>query len=129
MVNNVIKSSVFFLLLMLCLTACSPKEKLQEIDNKLGETLFNEKESPIEVIEKDDKNKQAIDNSGQPDDLTVSLKARIDDWLKANGYNRYGDKEGTFYTGGTPLFNEATGSSTERFDYILERIPDILDRI
>ncbi len=49
----------------------------------------------------------------------------IDFWLKQNGYNRYGDRADTFYASGTPLGNPPR----ERYDYILERHPDILSKI
>lgn len=45
----------------------------------------------------------------------------IDKWLKGKKLDRYGHDEGTMYTGGTPLFNEMTGESRERLDYVYER--------
>ncbi len=62
-------------------------------------------------------------------DLTRDMKDRIDVWLEVNGYNRYGDQKDTYYTGGTPLFDESTGESIDRYDYILEKHPDILSKI
>src|SRR3954468_10184735 len=38
-------------------------------------------------------------------------RSRIDTWLHAHAdsLNQFGDPKGTYYTGGTPLFDEATG--------------------
>lgn len=49
---------------------------------------------------------------------------QIEDWIKANNLNRYGDPIDFMYTGGSPLFNEQTGEVTGRYDYILENHPD-----
>jgi len=62
-------------------------------------------------------------------DLTAAQKQSIDNWLAKKGLNRYGDSPNAVYAGGTPLFNEATGKAIERYDYILNKFPDILDLI
>jgi len=62
-------------------------------------------------------------------DLTAAQKQSIDDWLAKKDLNRYGDSPNAVYTGGTPLFNERTGASTERYQYILNKFPDILNLI
>lgn len=51
-------------------------------------------------------------------------KAQIDAWIKKNGLNQYGDAMDTMYAGGTPLFNEATGQTTDRYQYIAEKYPN-----
>lgn len=51
-------------------------------------------------------------------------KERIDKWIIDENLNAYGDKKGTFYIGGTPLFNEATGKYRNLYDYIIEQHPD-----
>jgi hypothetical protein len=61
--------------------------------------------------------------------LTAAQKQSIDDWLAKKGLNRYGDSPNAVYTGGTPLFNERTGQSMERYQYILNKFPDILNLI
>ena len=50
-------------------------------------------------------------------------KPKIEAWIKENDLNRYGDPKGTFYTGGTPLFNEKTGISIDKYEYILKNHP------
>jgi len=56
------------------------------------------------------------------DDAT---KKRIDAWIRANNRNDYGDPKGTVYAGGTPLFNEMTGRTVDRYEYILQRNPEL----
>jgi hypothetical protein len=51
-------------------------------------------------------------------------KNLIEAWITKNQLNIYGDPKNTMYTGGTPLFNEATGQKKDRFEYILEKHPD-----
>lgn len=62
-------------------------------------------------------------------DLSAAQKQAIDDWLAKKGLNRYGDSLNAVYTGGTPLYNEKTGQPIERYQYILNKFPDILDLI
>ena len=54
-----------------------------------------------------------------------NTKQRIDQWIKDNNLNPYGDPRDTMYMGGTPLFNEATGKSKDRYEYILEKHPEL----
>ena len=51
-------------------------------------------------------------------------KNEIDRWISANGLNKYGDQVGRMYLGGTPLFDEATGTSKDRYEYIVEKHPE-----
>jgi hypothetical protein len=52
-------------------------------------------------------------------------KRRIDRWIKEKNLNQYGDPKDRMYAGGTPLFNEATGQATDRYEYILSRHPEL----
>jgi hypothetical protein len=56
--------------------------------------------------------------------LNAEEKIEIDAWISENNLNEYGDPKETVYTGGTPLFNEATGKKISRYDYILQKHPD-----
>ncbi|MCC6445330.1 MAG: hypothetical protein IT210_17955 [Armatimonadetes bacterium] len=56
------------------------------------------------------------------DDAT---RKRIDRWIKEKNLNSYGDPKDTVYAGGTPLFNELTGQRYNRYEYILERHPEL----
>jgi hypothetical protein len=49
----------------------------------------------------------------------------LDQQLKAKGLNPFGDPPDTFYAGGTPLFDEKTGRSVPREQYVLAKHPDI----
>ena len=50
----------------------------------------------------------------------------MDRWLQEHKLDRYGHPEGTMFTGGSPLFNEATGEATDRLAYVFARQPDAL---
>jgi len=117
------------LVFVLILSGCNLKEagdNLRKIDDKVGEKLdqLQEKQQE-EVINLFDKEKKAP----AAKDLTGEQKEKVDKWLKENNLNRYGDPGDTMYTGGTPLFNEATGKSLDRYDYILKNHPNLLDEL
>jgi len=65
------------------------------------------------------------DSYSQGDLISDELKQRIDQYLKDNKLNQYGDPEGTMYIGGTPLFNEGSGESTDRYEHVLKKHPQI----
>ena len=54
-----------------------------------------------------------------------ALQSCFDRQLAAKGLNQFGDPLETAYPGGTPLFDEQTGKSTDRADYIFAKHPDI----
>ncbi|MET0405184.1 MAG: hypothetical protein ABW123_22410 [Cystobacter sp.] len=56
----------------------------------------------------------------------AAREACVDLWLQEHKLDRFGHAEGTMYTGGTPLFNEATGESKDRLEYIFARNPEAL---
>ena len=58
--------------------------------------------------------------------LDDQQKKWIDETIAKRGLNQYGDPKGTIYAGGTPLFNEMTGRTTDRYDYIVKNHPDWL---
>jgi len=60
-------------------------------------------------------------------DLTSQGKEKIDEWLEERHLNQYGDSTDTMYSGGTPLFNESTGQSIERYSYLLEKFPEMIE--
>jgi hypothetical protein len=59
--------------------------------------------------------------------IDEALKRKIDTWIRDQDRNEYGDEKGTFYMGGTPLFDERTGRRKDLYEYILERNPELLD--
>jgi len=48
----------------------------------------------------------------------------VDKWLQDNHMDQYGNKAGTMYAGGTPLFDETTGTTTDRLEYIYKNHPE-----
>jgi len=52
-------------------------------------------------------------------EISLEEKQQIEDWIQENDLNQYGDAIDTAYTGGTPLFDERTGESKNRYEYIL----------
>ncbi len=61
--------------------------------------------------------------------LTNSVKSEIDQWLDKKGLNQYGDPADTVYAGGSPLFDETTGESKDKYEYILERNPELVEEL
>ena len=57
--------------------------------------------------------------------ISLELRRRIDEWLSDKGLNEFGDPPDTVYMGGTPLFNEMTGESIDRYQYILNKHPEL----
>ena len=54
-----------------------------------------------------------------------SIKNRIDQWIETKGLNEFGDPLDSVYIGGNPLFDEATGVSMDRYEYILSNNPEL----
>jgi hypothetical protein len=51
-------------------------------------------------------------------------EACVDRWLADRELDRYGSPIGTLYAGGSPLFDEATGTTTSRVEYVYAKHPD-----
>lgn len=64
-----------------------------------------------------------ISMSGGSSVITEAEKAKIDAWLLVNNLNQCGDSKDTVYTGGTCLFNEATGETMDKYVYLVEKFP------
>lgn len=58
--------------------------------------------------------------------LSQEVRDAVDSWIRTNRLNKYGDPEGTMYLGGTPLFDERTGRTLGRYEYILSKHPEFL---
>lgn len=130
MVNLINSNRIIFLLLLapLVLSGCQFSVDLKSLDEKLGEVL--EALQNGEARNTASSTEESLDYENiDPKNLTKEQKEKIDGWLEGNGFNRYGDEEGIYYTGGTPLFDESTGESIERFEYIFEKHPDILEKL
>lgn len=56
--------------------------------------------------------------------LSQDVRDAVDSWIRTNRLNKYGDPDGTMYLGGTPLFDERTGRTLGRYEYILSKHPE-----
>ena len=52
-------------------------------------------------------------------------KQKVDRWIKDKNRNEFGDPPDTMYIGGTPLFDERTGKSKDKYEYVLEKHPEL----
>ena len=131
---------IFIVFAVLIFGGC---ERLERIDNKLGEMFFEDKASSTDSLLdkiKDIKiattSKESATGTSTHDrvkeitakDLTREQKERIEEWLAEQGLNRYGDEEGIYYERGTPLIDE-DGNTVERFEYILLNRPEVLKEL
>ena len=57
--------------------------------------------------------------------MVRGLQECVDGELTKRNLNEFGDPKGTAYAGGTPLFDEPTGKSTDRVEYVFKKHPDI----
>ncbi len=55
----------------------------------------------------------------------VPAESCLDRQLQEKGLNPFGDPPDIMYAGGSPLFNEKTGESIPREQYVFSRHPDI----
>ncbi len=95
------------------------------VDKKVEETKEEIKQKAKE------KSYQVAEKAFQfvADSLTNEAKRRIDEWLEKNNLNQYGDPQGTMYAGGTPLFDETTRERKDRYQYILEKYPELVEEL
>jgi len=136
--RKIILLSFFVLATIFFLSGCvikdfqdSVSEKLKLFNDKIGDE-FNgfdkrQEDSVMDVFkEKDKKNSDKnLESSG----LSDEDKEKIDDWLLENGLNKYGDTEGVYYPEGTPLMKGNNEEKVERYQYLLKRYPNILERV
>ncbi|MFA5248214.1 MAG: hypothetical protein WC415_03140, partial [Patescibacteria group bacterium] len=105
---------LFFLLFFL--SGCSnplANAGLKEVDNKIGEVFDKfQKDQQDKAMNFFNKKEEGAATT-TAESLTDEQKKKIDSWLEENGYNRYGDAKNAIYTGGTPLFDEATGQALD----------------
>ena len=130
--NKKIKFFVFCFLLFI-LSGCQQigwSDGLKILNDNLGRVLNNLNENQASsTFNLFAQNSLPKDNKKTAADLSNADKQAIDNWLEEKDLNRYGDAKNAVYTGGTPLFDEKTGQAIERYDYILNKFPDILDLI
>lgn len=133
--KSIIKIGVTIPLLGILFCGCSVENKLQWLDDRSaevldiieGEGLTDTSTNTENLIKVEDQKEETVFFDG--DELTREAKLKIDEWLENNKLNRYGDPVGTNYERGTPLIGENASENIERFDYILRKMPDLLERI
>ena len=57
--------------------------------------------------------------------MNEATKRKIDEWIKKEGRNPYGDPKDTVYAGGNPLFDERSAKTKDRYEYILSKHPEL----
>ncbi len=137
---------LFFLITSLfLLSGCSPqeaggaiKDKLRDLNRGLGEEFNNfnkeEKDSVMDFFQKKKKEGGESDRAEESSpkekakELSPEEKEKIDAWLEEKGLNKYGDSQGVYYPHGTPLVDPETGEKIGRYEYILQRYPNILNK-
>lgn len=135
-------ATVLGLALMLVCTGCGPSEDTEtevEVTTTTEEdgdtTIIRDTTTVIvqpsdTVIQRDTVVRRETDTIVRRDTVTrppvsAAERARIDAWLRRNAatLNQYGDPINTVYTGGSPLFDERTGRTIDRYEYIISRNP------
>jgi hypothetical protein len=61
--------------------------------------------------------------------VSDALKKKIDDWIKAEDRNEYGDPKDTVYAGGNPLFDMMRPGLKDLYEYVLERNPGLREAL
>jgi len=59
--------------------------------------------------------------------VSDKTKQKIEEWIKREGRNEYGDPKDTLYAGGNPLFDERAAQLKDRYEYILKKHPELKD--
>jgi len=128
--KNLNKKAILVLVGVLFLAGCSFTEIGQKMDEGveyIGDKYTEEEKEQAKGLfdSAKEKGKETLDLL--IDDLSGFQMKQIDEWLEEENLNEFGDAVGTIYTGGTPLFDEVTGSKTERYDYIIDKHPELID--
>lgn len=141
--NSKIKM-ILVLSLVFLIGGCSLKVNNVEVGDKIGETTIwsrvndwfsgKGREQAREILNKGEEMSQnAVNQIYGPAEtskkLTAEDKAKIDGWLIGQGLNEYGDPKDTAYAGGTPLFNEVTGETMNKYEYIITKHSDLLKEL
>lgn len=70
--------------------------------------------------------KAAIGESDNDNDKNYFCNlVKADKWLKEEELNQFGDALDTMYAGGSPIFDESTGKSINRYDYLTDKFPSL----
>lgn len=120
-----------------CFNLVQYDKQVVEKNQELSDKVQNEYGDDIEEV-KDKAKEKAKEAALKLTDKALTLivgalteisKKRIDDWIVNQGLNKYGDPVDTMYIGGTPLFNEATSEVKDKYEYILENHPELVEEL
>ena len=125
------KATMVLLVGILFLSGCSFTEIGQKMDEGVdyigSKYTDEEKEQAKDLLDSaKDKGKEALDLLIS--DLSNFQMEQIDEWLEEENLNEFGDAIGTMYTGATPLFNEETGEAIDKYEYIIEKHPELIEK-
>ncbi len=108
-------------------------EKNQQMADEAKEAIGNKVEEAKQELKRKAKEEsyQVAEEAFRfvAESLTNEAKRRIDQWLEQQNLNQYGDPKDTMYAGGTPLFDESTGEGKDRYEYILEKHPELVEEL
>lgn len=126
------RKTILVLVGILFLSGCSFTEIGQKMD--AGVDYVGDKYTD----EEKDEAKGLLDSARQKGKETLDLlisdlsgfqMEQIDEWLEEENLNEYGDAVDTMYTGGTPLFNESTGEAIDKYEYIIDKHPELIEKL
>ena len=60
--------------------------------------------------------------------ISEKTKQKIEEWIRREGRNEYGDPKDTVYAGGNPLFDERSAKTKDRYEYILSKHPHLKEK-
>jgi hypothetical protein len=73
---------------------------------------------------KDRELRQDLPRATEPAPCPAAEEACLNAWIAERGLNAFGDPPDQMYPGGTPLFDERTGTRLDRREHIYRRHPD-----
>lgn len=131
--NKFFNSVIHGLLLSLCIlvfSGCSSNKLEKSVEDKIGEKFQESQNNTINIWEnqKTEHNKKTAEDIIKAG-ITQEMKDKMDKWIELNDFNKYGDQKNLMYAGGTPLFDEATGEVTDRYEYILKNHPELVNEL
>lgn len=118
------------LFMVFLLSGCSMntlREKIEWLDEKIGEAYESFQDDQSEkLLDFMDEKQEDVDVWKN---LTADQKNIIEEWIKSNNFNEYGDLFDTVYEKGSPLIQDGFEEIKNRFEYILENHPELLEKI
>ena len=122
--KNIFKLYSLFLVLVFLISACSIQESWNDFFDFLDEQYDNF------TLDQEAKLFGSFSNKkSKPAGLSEDGKQKINAWIKEKGLNQFGDSIDTEYAGGSPLFDEVAEESIDRFQYLLDKYPNLLNEI